>query len=449
MPLKRIYHQSAADPEIKAASWWEASADPMRHTPTPLAGSQDCDVAIIGGGFTGLNAALYLAKSGVDVVVAEAGHIGWGASGRNGGFCANTSTKKSLGDICAKYGLEQTRAVVRVQEEAIDQVRSFISSAGQPSHTPEENAELVAAHSPYQFEQLRAKRDEFREIIGLNLTMMDKAELDAIGAHSPEFHGGMILPWGFGLHPLNYVRSLADTAIDAGATLGTQTEVKSVARANGRYVLSTSQSEIRAQKMIVATNGYTAESIPRWSKGRLLPAVSSILVTRPITPEEQARQGWTTHHLTYDTRTLLHYFRLLPDGRMMFGGRGANSGDPSEQITFFKELRRQFEEIFPEWRNVETEYQWSGFVCLNRKRAQFIGPIDTDHSAWASLAYQGSGVAMASWSGKTLAELILGHKNLQDVPRLYTDQSHPFPFARLRPQYLKAAYLWYRHKDKW
>ncbi|MCP5088488.1 MAG: FAD-binding oxidoreductase [Rhodobacteraceae bacterium] len=448
MPLKRIYHPNAADPTVKTNSWWEASATPMLHTPAPLNGSRDCDVAIIGGGFTGLNAALYLAKAGMDVVVAEAGHIGWGASGRNGGFCANTSTKKSLADIKIRYGLEQTRAVVRVQEEAIELVRDFIAEAGQTSHTPAENAELAVAHSHRHLNELRKERDELKDILGLDLRIMDKAELGDIGASSPDFHGGMILPWGFGLHPLNYLHALADAATDAGATISPRTEVQQVNESAGHHILTTSRGEIRAKKLIVATNGYTAESIPQWSKGRTLPAVSSILVTRPITSDEQAEQGWTTHHMTYDSRILLHYFRLLPDGRMMFGGRGANSGDQAEQAAFSLDLRRQFDDIFPAWRQVETDYNWSGFICLNRKKAQFLGPINDEQTAWASLAYHGSGVAMASWSGRTLAQLLLGERSILEVPKLYTEKMLPFPMSFLRPLYLKAAYVWFRRLDR-
>ncbi len=448
MALKRIYHAGAADPSIVADSWWQASARPMRHTPAPLEGRHSFDVAIIGGGFTGLHAAKHLALAGENVCVAEAGHFGWGASGRNGGFCANTSTKQSLSKIAAKYGMDELRKAVRVQEAAIEQVRSFCTQAGITPDTPDKNAELAVAHTPYQFEQLRIESDETNRLLGLKTAVMDKQELADFGAASSAFHGGLILPWGFGLHPLNYLRALADSTLDKGATLSPQTEVQSVTRKNGQYILTAPKVEIRAKKLIIATNGYTAETIPDWVKGRLLPATSSILVTRPITPAEQAAQGWTTHHMTYDTRTLLHYFRLLPDGRMMFGGRGENTGNPAKQQAYFPELRRQFEEIFPEWTHIETDYQWSGFVCLNRKKAQYLGPIDSDKTAWASLAYHGSGVAMASWSGKTLAQLILGQTSMADLPRLYTTPTHRFPLAFLRPQYLKLAYAYYRQTDK-
>lgn len=448
MDLKRVYHPNASDPTIIADSWWEASANPMRHAPAPLKNDHICDVAIIGGGFTGLTAAKTLAQAGVTTCVAEAGHFGWGASGRNGGFCANTSTKKSLSDIARQYGNDEMRKVVKVQEDAIEQVRDFCAQTGISEDTPDKNAELAVAHTPYQLEQLRIESDETNQMLGLKTTVMDKQELNAFGAKSSAFYGGMVLPWGFGLHPLNYLHALADATYDAGATLSPQTEIQSITRENGHYVLSAQNVKIQAKKIIVATNGYTSETVPNWCKGRILPAVSSILVTRPITPQEQARQGWTTRHMTYDTRTLLHYFRLLPDGRMMFGGRGATSGDLAKQRAFFPELRRQFDEIFPEWANIETDYQWSGFIGLNRKKALYIGPIDSDHTAWASLAYHGSGVAMASWGGKTLAELILGRKTLDQLPRLYTDPTRKFPFDFMRPQYLKLAYAYYRQTDK-
>lgn len=448
MVLKRIYHPDAFDPKTVADSWWEASANPMRHAPSPLEDDQTCDVVIIGGGYTGLNAAITLAKAGVKTCVAEAGHFGWGASGRNGGFCANSSTKKSFAEIQSGYGLDGVRDVVRVQEEAIEQVRSFCEKAGIQSDTPEKNAELAVAHTSYQLDQLRAESRDINRICGLRTSVMDKQELNEFGAGSPAFYGGMVLPWGFGLHPMNYLRALADTAIDAGAILSPQTEIQSIIHENGHYVLSAQNIKITSKKIIIATNGYTAENMPNWNKGRFIPAVSSILVTRPITTKEQSAQGWTTHHMSYDTRRLLHYFRLLPGGRMMFGGRGANSGDMNKQRAFFPELRRQFNEIFPKWSGVETEYQWSGLIGLNRKKALFLGPIDTDQSAWASIAYHGSGVAMASWSGKTLAELILGQKTLAQLPKLYTDPTHKFPFDFLRPQYLKLAYAYYQQTDK-
>ena len=448
MVLKRIIHPDAVNPTTVVNSWWEASANPMRHNPTPLDTDTTCDVAIIGGGYTGLFAAKHLAENGVNVTVCEAGHIGWGASGRNGGFCANASTKQSLAGIVKKHGADDARAVFSVQQEAIEQVRDFLKNSNIKPHTPLANAELAVAHSPYQYQEMIAENNLYKDILGVDISMISKEELSEMGANSPAFYGGSIKPWGFGLHPLNYLRALADETIDAGATVTPFTEVTNISNENGEYILSTEDIQIRAKKILIATNGYTSENIPQWSKGRVMPILSSILVTRPITKEEQECQGWTTHHMTYDTRKLLHYFRLLPDGRMMFGGRGASGGELNKEKAYLPELRREFLQIFPEWESVETDYYWSGFVGLNYKKSQFIGPIDTDQTIWASLAYHGSGVAMASWSGKAIAEMILGQKKQSDIPKLYSSPTPKFPFASLRQHYLKLAYAYYRQKDK-
>jgi glycine/D-amino acid oxidase-like deaminating enzyme len=420
----------------------------MHNTPAPLQADISCDVAIVGGGYTGLNAAKHLAENGIKVCVCEAGHIGWGASGRNGGFCANPSTKQSLEKIVKKYGAEDARAVYSVQREAIEQVRAFYTDSGLKTHTPQDNAELALAHSPYQLKEMRKENRLYKDVLGVDINMISKDELIELGANSPSFYGGCIMPWGFGLHPLNYLRALADTAINTGAIVSPHTEIIQIVKQDGKYILSSEHIEITAKKIIIATNGYTSETIPKWAKARVMPILSSILVTRPITKAEQERQGWTTHHMSYDTRTLLHYFRLLPDGRMMFGGRGASNTNPAYEKAFEPELRRQFLEIFPEWHNVETDYYWSGCIGLNTKKSQFIGPIDSDHSAWASLAYHGSGVAMASWSGKAIAQMVLGQKKPNDIPKLYSSPSPRFPFPALRPQYLKLAYAYYRYKDK-
>ena len=195
------FHPDAANPNIAVESWWENSANPMYHTPTPLQSDKRCDVAIIGGGYTGLNAAKHLAENGIHTCVCEAGHIGWGAPGRNGGFCGGLSTKQSFSTIVSKYGIDAARKAVGVQIEAIEQVREFYSNAGLEKHTPHESAELAVAHTPHQLREMHTNSQEMERVLGLRTTVMSKEELNEIGAKSPAFYGGMIEPWGFGIHP--------------------------------------------------------------------------------------------------------------------------------------------------------------------------------------------------------------------------------------------------------
>lgn len=446
MSLPRIYDASVFDASRPVDSWWEASAPPLRADAAPLEGEAACEVAVIGAGFTGLNAALRLARSGVDVRVLEAGHVGWGASGRNGGFCANPGTKLSWGEIAACYGKGEARRLAAAQNAAIEHVRGLLDEYGIDAET-HSRGELCLAHTEGEAAALPAEADEIGQVLGVRPALFEKSALRNLGADGPGFHGAMLLPWGFALHPLKYLRGLAEATAAAGAKLHGRSEVEELALGDREHVLRTERGRLRARRLIVATNGYTAETIPRWLGGRLLPAMSSILVTRPISVDEQCAQGWTCDLMAYDTRKLLHYFRLMPDGRFLFGGRGGVSGKPASRAAFLARLRRQFEAMFPAWAQVETTHQWSGHVCLNRKLAPYIGRIDGMDNAWTALAYHGSGVAMASWSGRTLAELLLGEKRDADLPAILRAAPPRFPAPVLRPLYLRAAYALYGRRD--
>ncbi len=448
MGLPRLYDASIFDTSRPVDSWWEASAPPFRTRFAPLSGGAACDVAIIGAGFTGLNAALALARDhGLDVRVLEAGHIGWGASGRNGGFCANPGTKLSWGQIAKRHGIAEARKLNAAQEAAIGHVRDLLDTHAIDADTHSDRGELCLAHTPAEAAALPGEAAEIETLLGHKPILYRKEELRQLGADGPDFHGGMLLPWGFALHPMKYLRGLADAAAEAGACIHPFSEVTELDLADGRHVLRTGRGDVRAKTVIVATNGYTAETVPAWSAGRFLPAMSSVLVTRPLSDAEQAAQGWTADLMAYDTRRLLHYFRKLPDGRFLFGGRGGVSGKPGPRATFLRRLRHQFEAMFPAWAEAETTHEWSGHVCLNRKRAPFVGRIDGHASAWAGLAFHGSGVAMGSWTGKMLADLVTGNKTVDHLPAVMRDTPPKFLFPALRPLYLRGLYALYDRQD--
>ncbi len=150
--------------------------------------------------------------------------------------------------------------------------------------------------------------------------------------------------------------------------------------------------------MLVASNGYTDETLPAALGGRLLPALTRIIVTRPISDNELKAQGWTRTDPTYDTRNLLHYFRLLPDNRFMFGGRGGTDASPEGMKAIQLSLRANFEKFFPRLAHVETEYSWGGLVCLTSSRLPFAGPIDGMDNVFGAFGWHGNGVAMASYA---------------------------------------------------
>jgi glycine/D-amino acid oxidase-like deaminating enzyme len=428
-------------------SYWEASADPLGLATLPLIGNETCDVAIVGAGFTGLSAALELAEQGVDVRVLEAGHIGWGASGRNGGFACVGSHKLSYGVMIKTYGLAATQAFYRSMNEAVDLVRDNLHRHGIDAWASD-NGEVTLAHLPSRIADLRADQAFLKDTFGEANEFLSAADLKQQGLSGPGFHAGLKSPVGFGIHPLNYVRGLARAAHKAGAKLHAASRLVRWEQRDGVHLLTTNAGTLKARQVIIATNGYTPEDISPWHRGRIMPALSSILVTRPLTAAERQAQGWTSPLMAFDSRKLLHYFRLLPDGRFLFGGRGGTDASNAGGEAYRNVLTSAFHDLFPAWRNIEITHYWRGFVCLAYDLVPYVGPLDDRQTVWTALAYHGNGVAMGSWSGRAVARLLTNKTARDGLPAVITRRLAKFPLPAFRPAYLKGAYLWYGWTDR-
>lgn len=445
----RLYHSTAFDFSHPVKSYWEASAPPLGRDAPRLDANITAEFAIIGAGYTGLNAALRLVRRhGAKVVVLEAGQPGWGASGRNGGFCCDGSSKLSPAAMDRRFGSEATRIFYRAQRAAIDHVAELLETETIDAQRSGSGS-LLLAHKPNRVRQLLQERDELADQ-GEAALFLDRDELAQRGFAGPQFHAGLLTSEGFGLHPLKYCRGLARAAIDAGVAIYGASPVTAWRQQAGQHVLHTRHGNVQARKVLLATNGYSDEALPAWIKGRLLPALSRIIVTRPMSDTELAAQGWTSHVMAADTRNLLHYFRLLPDKRMMFGGRGGLDASPAGLARSSKTLRATFDAFFPAWRKVETEFSWSGFVCLASGLTPYLGPIETMDDAWAALAYHGNGVAMASYSGAMAADVMAGAAGYEEcVPAVMRAPLKRFPLSIARLTALRAAYAAFTVKDEW
>ncbi len=447
--LKRLYETAACTPDGAIGSYWETTAPTMAGDFVRLSGDQTCDVAIIGSGFTGLSAALRLAgHHGRDVVVVDAGYPGWGASGRNGGFCCVGGDKLSDAAMRRRYGDAETSKYRHAQFEAIDLVADLLKTHAIDADA-EHGGELQLAHKAGRLGALQEEADAVRREFGFDARVFDRAGLEAFGASGPEFHGGILFPKGFGLNPMKYVQGLARAAAAAGARIFAHSPVERLDLEDGRHRLEVPGGSITARSVIVATNGYSSENVPREFAGRLLPVLSNILVTRPLSDGELAAQGWSTSIMSFDTRNLLHYFRLLPDRRFLFGGRGGTDAGIGAQASMHALLRHDFERMFPAWSGVEDTHFWSGLACLSYRRVPCIGTIGSHKSAWAGLAYHGNGVSMGTWTGRRLGDLAAGSSSLEEVPAVMRGAPVRFPFPALRLTYLKAAYAYYGLHDEW
>ncbi len=446
----RLYHPSAYDFTTPVDSHWQATAPPLKADMPRLAGAASTDIAIIGAGYAGLNAALRLATAhGVSPLLLDAARPGWGASGRNGGFCCAGSAKLTYGEMISRYGLEETRDFYRAQVTSVDHVGSLLDAHGIDAQRSGEG-DWQLAHRQSRVAELAAERDFMARTFGLDMVLADRAGLVERGLAGPQFHAGLWSPIGFGLHPLRYVRGLARTVIGHGVTIHADSPVTAWRQEGALHVLTTPAGEVRAKKVLLATNGYSDEGVPGWLAGRLLPALSRIIVTRPLSEDERRAQGWTSCDMAADTRNLLHYFRLLPDNRFMFGGRGGTDASPAALEAITRTLRASFEAMFPAWAHVPSERAWAGFVCLARRLVPFIGAIEEMPGAYASFAWHGNGVAMASYAGRLVADLMAGADGAEAaIPGIIRQAPARFALPGLRRHYLKAAYAGFGLKDEW
>ncbi len=441
-----LVHPDALHFDQTVDSYWEASADPLGLNLVTLGPNETCDVAIIGGGFTGLSAAIELAERGVDVRLLEAGAIGWGASGRNGGFACIGSHKLGYGEMIATYGLDATKAFYSAMKASVDLVADNASR-----HSIDVwktmSGEITLAHLPNRLEEFREDQRFYRATFGEENEVLSRQQLLERGLGGPEFHGGLLGPVGFGVHPLNYVRGLARAAHKAGAKLHPNSRVIRWEERDGGHHLTTANGSVKAKRVLVATNGYTPEDVSTRHAGRILPALSNIIVTRPLSDDELNAQGWTTERLAYDSRNLLHYFRLLPGKRFLFGGRGGTNSSAEGAEAYRRHITATFHHLFPAWSKAEITHFWRGFVCLSYDLVPYVGALDERKSVWTALAYHGNGVAMGSWCGRAAARLMLNEKARDEVPAVITRRLAKFPLPAFRPLYLKGAYLWFGYKD--
>ena len=400
---------------------------------------EKADVAVVGGGYTGLSAARTLGKQGIRAGVLEANSIGWGASSRNGGMVL-TGLKLGMQTVMKQYGRETTKRFFQCSLDAIDGVERIVREESIDCGFAR-YGHLLTANKPKHFDAMKEEADFMEREFSHSLHLIPRAEQHSeIG--SKIYHGALLDECSGGLNPAQYVTGLARVAERAGATLHARARVLRLERKGGRFLVETERGSLSAESVLVGTSGYTGKVTSKLQR-KIIPIGSFIIATERL-PEHLVKEIIPNNRMIFDSRHYLNYFRLW-DRRLIFGGRAAFFPETSRTIQRSADiLRREMVQVYPQLRDVKVEYVWGGTLDFAFDMMPHVGETD---GMYYSLGYAGHGVAMATYLGKTVAEAMI-KGNISEHPFA----SFEFPGAPLGlyngfPWFLPFAGAWHRILD--
>ncbi|MEO8444143.1 MAG: FAD-binding oxidoreductase [Gammaproteobacteria bacterium] len=406
----------------------------VRHA--PLRGTATADVCVIGAGYTGLSTALHLAERGYSVVVLEGRQVGWGASGRNGGQLG-TGQRREEAELEARFGRDTARQLFALGLAGRDLVRELVHrhaidcdlTAGQ----------LLCAAKPAHASDLARRSARLAKDYGYpHQRVLSRRELRAL-VDSPIYHGGVRDAGAAHLQPLNYVLGIARACLAAGVRIY---EESAVTGYTGRapVVVRTADGEVRARYVVLACNGYLGGLEPRIAN-RIMPINNFILATAPL--GDAAARLIADPACVHDTLFVVNYFRLSPDGRLLFGGGENYSRRFPADLKGF--VRRHMLRVFPQLQAVPVDYAWGGTLAITMNRLPHVGRLAPE--IYFAQGYSGHGVSTGTLAGQLLAEAIAGTAERFDV--LARVPPPPFPGGTLlRWPGLVLGMLWFALRDR-
>lgn len=424
-------------PSALPASLWAATARPAPSY-SPLKGDRTADVVVIGAGYTGLSAAIHLARSGRKVAVVEAAEPGWGASGRNGGQII-AGLKHDPDRLAALFGPERGAAMTAEFGAGADLVFSLIDQYSIDCHA-RRTGWVQGAHGGAAFEKTVAPRYRQWKARGVEAKLLDRTQTASLIGSSPDaYYGSWLDPRGGVLQPLSYARGLAAAAISEGVAIHAHCPVRKLERDGEHWSVECDRGRIRAADVIMATNAYTGD-LWRGLRRTVVPATSFQVATQPLPKAVQdsilpGGQG------VADTRRLLVYFRLDHEGRLVMGGRSPVDDNPTFDDA--GALKAAIARIFPQAAGLPLEFVWSGRVAVTKDTTPHMHILAP--GLYAALGCNGRGVAACTVIGKLLAQLVSGTR----PEELAFPVTAPDPFALhgLRKVGIFAVSQYYRLLD--
>lgn len=422
---------------MKYVSYWHDTASRFAGAVQgPVEGHYD--VAVIGGGFTGLGAARHLAMAGAKVVVLERDTVGFGASGRNGGHLNNGLAHSYLA-ARQELGKERAIALYKALDDSIDTLEAIIAEEGIDCNF-RRAGKLKLASKPQHFASLAKNFEAVHAEVDPDTELLSSADLK--GEVGSPFHGAMLSKKSAMMHMGRYAVGLAEAAARRGATIVENALVTEHSQAGGRHILKTAKGVVTADNVLVATGAYTTPNFSYFRR-RIMAVGSFIIATRPLTDAEVAAT-MPGNRTCVNTMNIGNYWRLSPDNRLIFGGRARFSAT-SDQRSDAKSgeiLRESLGRIFPQLAKVEIDYCWGGLVDVTKDRYPRAGYHD---GLWYAMGYSGHGAQLSTHLGMTMADAILGRPDRNPVKDLDWP-AVPGHFGK--PWFLPFVGLYFKMLDK-
>ena len=394
--------------------WWTAAPPTDGYEEASFKGT--AEIAVVGSGFTGMVAALNLARAGADVIVLDSQRIGEGACRRNAGFMTRTC-KRSLSSLTAQYGQEYAIRVYREYDEALNGLYSIVDQERIDCFKTI-SGRFVAANSKGHFDALVKECELNRKLIGTEFSVVQKNEVHTEMA-TDEYVGGVVIPNLGSYHPGLYHQGLVDRAISAGVRLAAHTEVLGISDGGRGKILSTSRGDLTARQVIFATNGYTTKS-NSWLSRRVIPFRGFVMATETL-PTETIDKVLPQRRTYNDSRLNVEWCRPAPDSsRIIFGGM---TGSALDMWTVAQQTRQRFMRRFPDLKGVRLSRAWTGQCAGTFDFLPHIGKKDGVHYA---LGYNYMGMAMATRFGQKLAARVLGQPDPESAFEVKPFPTLPF-----------------------
>ena len=426
-----------------APTYWVATAGTPPEDDGPILGDVDADVVIVGSGFTGLTCALFLAREhGIKATVLDANRVAWGCSTRNGGQAQNAAGRLTRSQWIKRYGEEVALALHAELREGFELFEELIREI---PCDPQPGGHLYVAHRRRSLDKLTVESEVCNRVFGYRTRMLSREEVRSDWLNEAEAVGALHEPLGIGVNPAKVAFGYLRAARAAGATVHPASPVLGIERRDGAFHVSTPNGTVRARAVAIATGGYTGQKLPKLHN-KIMPILSNSMVTRPLSEAELADTNFKTHQVITDTRTLRHYYRLLPDNRVQIGSRSAITGAAASNPEYLDLLKEGLARKLPALRGIDVEYSWWGWVDISHDMMPRIVQPAPSEPLFYSVGYGGNGVSYSAQAGRRLAGLVAG-KPAPGLP-IYRGELPGHVFAPFRRIGQRILYRLYERRDE-